>query len=127
MASYSHGDQASNTLPGYLIHLNAEFSVGDNIIETAPSSITMGSELLEEMGYWQPNRGWNTSRNQPVAGEYRAIALDLHGISASQAEQLKNDMESTQQKINEEDCSGQVQVVMHGPAVMLYDGHWLLD
>jgi len=79
------------------------------------------------MGYWQPNRGWNTSRNQPVAGEYRAIALDLHGISASQAEQLKNDMESTQQKINEEDCSGQVQVVMHGPAVMLYDGHWLLD
>src|SRR5690554_7591661 len=77
MASYSHGDQASNTLPGYLIHLNAEFSVGDNIIETAPSSITMGSELLEEMGYWQPNRGWNTSRNQPVAGEYRAIALDL--------------------------------------------------
>src|SRR5690554_2382912 len=57
------------------------------------------------MGYWQPNRGWQTSRNQPVAGEYRAIALDLHGISASQAEQLKNDMESTQQKINTEDCT----------------------
>ncbi len=55
------------------------------------------------MGYWQPNRGWNTSRNQPVAGEYRAIALDLHGISASQAEQLKNDMESTQQKISTQD------------------------
>src|SRR5690554_6086187 len=65
--------------------------------------MTMGSELLEEMGYWQPNRGWQTSRNQPVAGEYRAIALDLHGISAKQAEQLKNDMESTQQKINAED------------------------
>src|SRR5690554_435424 len=95
--------QIPNTLPGYLIYLNAEFSIGNEVTATTNSSITMGSELLEEMGYWQPNRGWNTSRNQPVAGEYRAIALDLHGISASQAEQLKNDMESTQQKINTQD------------------------
>src|SRR5690554_1412951 len=95
--------QIPNTLPGYLIYLNAELSIGNEVTATTNSSITMGSELLEEMGYWQPNRGWNTSRNQPVAGEYRAIALDLHGISASQAEQLKNDMESTQQKINTQD------------------------
>src|SRR5690554_7894530 len=41
--------QIPNTLPGYLINLKAEFSIGDHIAETAPSSMTMGSELLEEM------------------------------------------------------------------------------
>ncbi|MFK4754890.1 hypothetical protein, partial [Oceanobacter antarcticus] len=73
-----------DTLPGYLIHLNGEFSIGDEVAATT-SSLTMGTELLSEMGYWQPGRGWKTTTNRPVAGEYRAIALDLQGISPTQA------------------------------------------
>ncbi|MFK4754842.1 transglutaminase domain-containing protein, partial [Oceanobacter sp. wDCs-4] len=58
---------------------------------------------LSEMGYWQPGRGWKTTTNRPVAGEYRAIALDLQGISPTQAEALKTDLEATQAKITAED------------------------
>ncbi len=91
-----------DTLPGYLIHLNGEFSIGDEVAATT-SSLTMGTELLSEMGYWQPGRGWKTTTNRPVAGEYRAIALDLQGISPTQAEALKTDLEATQAKITAED------------------------
>jgi hypothetical protein len=55
------------------------------------------------MGYWQPGRGWQTSRNYPIAGEYRAIALDLQGISQQQAQALQADLEATQQKLTNED------------------------
>ncbi len=91
-----------NTLPGYLIHLNGEFSIGDEVVATT-SPLSMGTELLSEMGYWQPGRGLKTTQNQPIAGEYRAIALDLHGISQAQADALKTDLETTQQKLTAED------------------------
>ena len=77
-----------DTLPGYLIALTGEFAIGDDIAATAVSNTAMGEELLSEMGYWQPDRGWKTSRNQPVAGEYRALALNLQGISQQQAQAL---------------------------------------
>jgi len=92
-----------DTLPGYLIHLNGEFTIGSEIAAATSSSVTMGTELLSEMGYWQPGRGWRTSQNKPIAGEYRALALDLHGVSPAQADALKNDLENTQQKITAED------------------------
>ncbi|KGD59712.1 hypothetical protein T9A_03250, partial [Alcanivorax jadensis T9] len=55
------------------------------------------------MGYWQPNQGWRTSQNEAVAGEYRALALNLQGISQSQAQNLQTDLESTRQKLEAED------------------------
>ena len=93
-----------DTLPGYLIHLRAEFNVGDEIT-TAINPAAMGTQLLSEMGYWQPGRGWQTSKNNPIAGEYRAIALDLQGISQQQAQALQNDLENTKAKIEAEDYS----------------------
>ena len=51
---------------------------------------------------WEPNRGWNTSRNEPVAGEYQAYALDLQGVSPGQVEQLKQSLEATQTNIETE-------------------------
>ncbi|EDX89157.1 transglutaminase family protein [Alcanivorax sp. DG881] len=95
-----------DTLPGYLIALTGEFAIGDDIAATAVSNTAMGEELLSEMGYWQPDRGWKTSRNQPVAGEYRALALNLQGISQQQAQALQTDLESTQQKLESEDFAG---------------------
>ncbi len=92
------------SLPGYLIHLRAEFNVGDEVT-TAINPAAMGTQLLSEMGYWQPGRGWKTSKNNPIAGEYRAIALDLQGISQQQAQALQNDLEATKAKIEAEDFS----------------------
>lgn len=93
-----------DTLPGYLISLNGEFSIGNDVVATT-TSMNMGTELHSQMGYWQPGRGWKTTTNRPVAGEYRAIALDLQGISQSQAGDLKNSLESTQAKLTAEDFS----------------------
>jgi len=93
-----------DTLPGYLISLNGEFSIGNDVVATT-TPMNMGTELHSQMGYWQPGRGWKTTTNRPVAGEYRAIALDLQGISQSQAEDLKNSLESTQAKLTAEDFS----------------------
>ena len=95
-----------DTLPGYLIALTGEFAIGDDIAATAVSNMAMGEELLSEMGYWQPGRGWRTTRNQPIAGEYRALALNLQGISQHQAQALQTDLESTQQKLESEDFTG---------------------
>ncbi|WP_290538180.1 transglutaminase-like domain-containing protein [Alcanivorax sp.] len=95
-----------DTLPGYLIALTGEFAIDDGIAATAVSNMAMGEELLSEMGYWQPGRGWRTTRNQPVAGEYRALALNLQGISQQQAQALQTDLESTQQKLESEDFAG---------------------
>jgi len=102
--AYGNIDPASipDFLPGYLIHLRAEFNVGDEIT-TAINPAAMGTQLLSEMGYWQPGRGWKTSKNNPIAGEYRAIALDLQGISQQQAQALQNDLENTKAKIEAED------------------------
>lgn len=92
-----------DTLPGYLISLLGEFSIGNDTTTTASMETVMGTELHSEMGYWQPGRGWQTSRNYPIAGEYRAIALDLQGISQQQAQALQADLEATQQKLSNED------------------------
>ncbi len=95
-----------DTLPGYLIDLTGEFTIGNEVVATATSNTTMGSELQSEMGYWQPNQGWRTSQNEAVAGEYRALALNLQGISQSQAQDLQTDLESTRQKLEAEDFAG---------------------
>ena len=95
-----------DTLPGYLIDLTGEFTIGNEVVATATTNTAMGSELQSEMGYWQPNQGWRTSQNEAVAGEYRALALNLQGISQNQAKDLQADLESTQQKLGDEDFVG---------------------
>lgn len=90
-----------DTLPGYLINLIGEFKIGDDVVETT-TAMTMGTELIIETGYWEPNRGWNISRNEPIAGEYRAYALDLQGVSAGQVEQLRQNLEATKTNIEAE-------------------------
>lgn len=93
-------NEIPGTLPGYLIDLTGEFAIGNEEVVLASSNTAMGTGLQSEMGYWQPNRGWQTSQNEPVAGEYRALALNLQGISQSQAEALQSDLEKTQNKLD---------------------------
>ncbi len=92
-----------DTLPGYMIQLSAEFALGDALAASSSTTMALGEALISDMGYWQPGRGWQTSRNEPVAGEFRAIALDLQGISAPQAQALQAELEATQAKLGAED------------------------
>ncbi len=50
----------------------------------------MCGDLYEEMGVYSLSLGWETSIIHPVAGEYRAIGLDLQGANIEQAARLKS-------------------------------------
>jgi len=95
-------EDLSNTLPGYQINMTAEFSIGDEVVATAAAG-TMGSELHEQLGFYDPRFGWGLSTNKPVVGEYQAIALDLQGSSPEYAAKLKAEMESTRAKMDSGD------------------------
>ncbi len=91
-----------DTLPGYLIKLTGELTIEGEVIASGPAQ-TMGSELYETLGLYSPAHGWHTSVNHPVAGEYRAIGLDLQGISPKQAEALQQNVEQTKAKLESQD------------------------
>ncbi len=96
--------QLPDTLPGYLINMTAEFTV-DGEVQLAQDAGTMGTELYSTIGLYSPTHGWTQANNKPVAGEYRAIGLDLQGVSAKQAEQMQQRMENTKSKIESSDIS----------------------
>lgn len=91
-----------DTLPGYLINLTAELTIDGEVIQSGDAQ-TMGTELYETLGLYSPSHDWFTSNNHPIAGEYRAIGLDLQGISPRQAEDLKASLEATKAKLESED------------------------
>ncbi len=91
-----------DTLPGYLINLKAEFSIGEKVVATANVG-TMGTELHEKLGYFDPRFGWDLSSNKPIAGEYQAIGLDLQGTSPEYAARLQADLASTKAKLESGD------------------------
>jgi len=62
----------------------------------------MGTELIADSGFKEATWGWSSSRNEPVVGEYQAIALDLQGIAPEQAEKLKQSLEATKANIEAE-------------------------
>jgi len=92
--------QIPDTLPGYLINLKAEFAIGDEVVATENAG-TMGTELYETLGYWDPQRGWDVSQNTPTAGVYQAIGLDLQGSSPEYAAKLQADLEATKATLEE--------------------------
>lgn len=91
-----------DTLPGYLINLKAEFVIGNEVVAEAYAS-TMGTELHETLGYWDPRFGWDLSQNKPTAGEYQAIGLDLQGSSPEYAAKLQAELEATKAKLESGD------------------------
>jgi hypothetical protein len=91
-----------DTLPGYLINLVAELKIDGEVVQSAAAQ-TMGTELHETIGLFSPSHNWFTSNNNPIAGEHRAIGLDLQGISPIQAHAIKSRMERTQAILESED------------------------
>jgi len=94
--------QLPNSLPGYLINLTAEFTIDGEVQQTAGAG-TMGATLYETIGLYSPAKGWHRSINHPIAGEYRAMALDLQGSSPEQAQRLQQQMEQTKAILESED------------------------
>lgn len=104
--------QLPSSLPGYLIHLTAEFSEDGQTTHSGAAG-TLGGGLQETLGLYSPAKGWSTSRNAPVAGEYRAIGLDLQGASPAQARTLQQRLEATQAIIQSEDAAQLATLTRH--------------
>ncbi|MFL0798742.1 MAG: sugar-binding protein [Cellvibrionaceae bacterium] len=97
-------EQLPSTLPGYSINLTAELTVNGEVqTQATENTQPMGTELYETLGLYTPGIGWHLSNNYPIAGEYRAIGLDLQGISPTQAQTLKDNIELTNAKLESED------------------------
>ena len=101
-----------DTLPGYLINLTAELSANGELLQSGPAQ-TMGAELYETLGLYSPAHQWFTSVNHPIAGEYRAIGLDLQGISQKQVGSLKSELESTKAKLESGDANHLAALTKH--------------
>ncbi|EGQ7833870.1 transglutaminase-like domain-containing protein [Vibrio vulnificus] len=91
-------------LPGYLINMEAVFSI-DGIALQSTVVGSMGSELIEEIGVWSPAVGWQTSMNRPIVGSYRAIGLNLQGISSKQSMSLIEKLNSTKSILDSADST----------------------
>ncbi|WOG27388.1 hypothetical protein [Endozoicomonas sp. 8E] len=62
--------------------------------------------MYSTLGLYSPTHGWITVNNKPVAGEYRAIGLDLQGMSAEQATELQKKVEETKSRVDASDLTG---------------------
>ena len=96
--------QLPDTLPGYLIGLTAEFTQEGTVIHSAEAG-NMGGELYETLGLWSPAFGWDQAVNHPIAGEYRAIGLDLQGLNKMEAARLRTRMAETREIVGIDDLS----------------------
>ncbi|EDM46102.1 YD repeat protein [Marinobacter algicola DG893] len=101
---YINPETFPDGLPGYLINLVAELTIDGEVVQSSTAQ-TMGTELHETLGLFSPSHNWFTSNNTPIAGEHRAIGLDLQGISPDQAEALKYSLEETKLKLESRDSA----------------------
>jgi len=93
------------SLPGYLIHLNAEFKVDGEVVKSA-SGFRMGQELHTTTAISRVTGGEYQAKNKPIAGEFYAIGVDLQGINANQLETVKTRLESTKTQLENQDIAG---------------------
>ncbi len=92
-------------LPGYLIRLLPELWVDGNIVATG-QAVTMGQTLVSTEGVYDPIRGWQYAEsNAPVAGEYRAIAINAAGIATSQVQGLAEKLNAIKAALEAEQLS----------------------
>jgi len=95
-----------SSLPAYLIRLGAEVRI-DEQVAMSGGSFNLGQELVNSTGVFIPGTGWvNAADNFYVAGDLRAIGIDLQGLSDIQLQQLKQKLDSTKSKIESFQVSG---------------------
>ncbi len=98
--------QLPTSLPGYLIHLSAEFRVDGQLVASG-GNFTMGQELVSSAGVFDPVNGWSFGQDAlPTAGEYIATHLDLQGVSQTQLQTLKDKLAATQAKLTTAQYTG---------------------
>ncbi len=80
-----------------------ELRVDGQIVATG-SPYTMGTELIQNAGVFDPARGWQFGdTNRPIAGEYIATALNLQGTSPKQIRDLRSKLSTVSSRLQSQD------------------------
>ena len=88
------------SLPGYLINMEGEFNIEGEAIITG-GTFQLGEEARTQQSLYNPWRGWRSTNNIIVAGEYHAIAVNGVYVSEKQLDVVEQDLESTRIKLEE--------------------------
>lgn len=89
------------SLPGYLLKLKAEIRVEGQLVSQSVVVATMGQTLTQITGFYNPaTQRWEEGEaNKPVAGDYRALGIDLQGTGQGELQALKAKLEATKAKL----------------------------
>lgn len=95
--------QLPSSLPGYIINMTAQFTIDGETVAEAPAG-TMGTELRDQFQLRSPTgEQFPATGNYITVGQYHAIGVDFQGISATQLQNLQQDMEATKAKLEAAD------------------------
>ncbi|RBW51403.1 transglutaminase-like domain-containing protein [Marinobacter sp. F3R11] len=92
-------------LPANTINMIGEITVDGDVVATT-SSVSLGQSLMVRLGFEAPERSWDYSENNLVAGQYQAVGIDMQGISPTQLMSLQAQLESVKNKLEAENYSG---------------------
>jgi hypothetical protein len=118
------------SLPGYLIHLVPEWTVGGTVVARGSASSTMGGELKSARGLWRPGEGWRLRDKVVTAGQYQAMGLDPVGIGRERLAELRTELEATKLKLEAQDLPRLTKhdltgdIMQTGVLVYLAMTHW---
>jgi transglutaminase-like putative cysteine protease len=88
------------SLPGYLIHLKAEYRIDGQLVASG-GDFTMGSSYLGSSALYSPDRGWEEAAdNVQTAGEYWATYVGV-SVSQSKLNAVKAKLEGTMSKLEQ--------------------------
>lgn len=89
-------EEFPSSLPAYNIRVTAELWVEGNVVARG-GTLTLGTELVGEGGFtYLPNLGdWDLTQEQHVAGQASALGISVQGITVSQLNALKTELQTT--------------------------------
>lgn len=99
------GEGLPHIIQAGLFDVVGEFTVDGQVIASS-AAMRFGQVLRTKKGYYIPGRGWSTTVNPIITGEYQAIGLDYQGVSPQQMETLRANLEVTKAKLEAADFDG---------------------
>ena len=91
-------DDLPTSLPASGINMIGELTLDGEVVYST-LAVTLGESLKTRIGFISPQRNYKYTENSLVAGQYRAIGIDMQGISPKQLETLQANLENTQTQL----------------------------
>jgi hypothetical protein len=95
-------EQLPNELPYGAFKVTANIMLNEKIVQSSTANYAFGQELTGHKGFWSPRFNWEKKGSVLIAGEYQAIGIDTHGISAQALAGVKTILEATKVNIEAE-------------------------